>query len=276
MSDQPARTSVFELLNGRQIQAGRVSYLVTPDWEQGRTIFGGILSALAAQAMRDVCGAGWPLRALQTNFVGPVSSGWVHVDITLLRQGKNVRQVKAQILQAGPDGQEQVSGVLLGVFGTGRESKLAPLSPAQPPVANAPEQSLRMPVIPGMTPNFTQHLEMHLAEGALPFSGGGNWTSRYHLRLNDAAALDAELTTIILTDAGPTPALSRNTGFAPASSVSWALELRPIDLTNHGGLWRLDQDTVVFGDGYANDRAHLWTPDGQLAAMGYQVVAVYA
>ena len=276
MSDHAARTSVLELLNGRQILASRVSYQLTPDWEQGRTIFGGILSALAAQAMRDVCGADWPLRALQTNFVGPVSSGMVHVDITLLRQGKNVRQVKAQILQAGPDGQEQVSGVLLGVFGTGRDSKLPPLSPAQPAVAHAPEQSMRMPVIPGLTPNFTQHLEMHLAEGALPFTGSGNWASRYHLRIADGAELDAELTAIILTDAGPTPALSLANGFAPASSVSWALELRPIELQDRAGLWRLDQDTIVYGEGYANDRAHLWTPEGQLAALGYQVVAVYA
>ena len=27
--------------------------------------------------------------------------------------------------------------------------------------------------------------------------------------------------------------------------------------------------------GYANEQGHLWTPDGQLAALGYQVVAVY-
>ena len=58
--------------------------------------------------------------------------------------------------------------------------------------------------------------------------------------------------------------------------MSWALELRPIELQDRAGLWRLDQDTIVYGEGYANDRAHLWTPEGQLAALGYQVVAVYA
>ena len=101
MSDHAARTSVLELLNGRQILASRVSYQLTPDWEQGRTIFGGILSALAAQAMRDVCGADWPLRALQTNFVGPVSSGMVHVDMNAKR-ALAILIEGAHLLDAGP------------------------------------------------------------------------------------------------------------------------------------------------------------------------------
>lgn len=43
---------------------------VSEDWLQGRTSFGGLISAFAVQAMRDVAGSAWPadvsLRALQT------------------------------------------------------------------------------------------------------------------------------------------------------------------------------------------------------------------
>lgn len=269
-------TSLASLLAARTVQDHRVTFRATEDWQQGRTIFGGLLSALSVQAMRDVCGADWPLRALQTNFVGPVSLEPFQVEITLLRQGKNVRQVKATVTQADAQGVAQVCGVLLGVFGTGRESQIAARKPVQPPVAIAAKDANPLPYLPGLTPNFTQHLDFRLGEGAFPFTGGGDWLTRYHVRLKDAAGVDNELIAIILTDAGPTPALSQAKSFAPASSVSWALELRPVAHADPEGLWRLDQDTIAYDEGYANDRSHLWTPDGQLAAFGYQVVAVYA
>jgi acyl-CoA thioesterase len=271
-----AVTPLAALLAARQIQSPRVTFRVTDDWQQGRTLFGGLLSALSVQAMRDVCGADWPLRALQTNFVGPVSLEPFQVEVELLRQGKNVRQVKATVLQADAQGQTQVCGILLGVFGTGRASQIPTRRPTQPAVPVAAKDATTLPYLPGLTPNFTQHLDFRLAEGAFPFTGGGDWLTRYHLRMKDSLGVDNELIAIILTDAGPTPALSQAKAFAPASSVSWALELRPVSDVDPEGLWRLDQDTIAYDEGYANDRAHLWTPDGQLAAFGYQVVAVYA
>jgi len=276
MSESSPLTSLSALIAARVVQAHRVSFNATQDWQQGRTVFGGLLSALAAQAMRDVCGSDWPMRALQTNFVGPVALGTFHVDVALLRQGKNVRQVKATVVQADAQGVEQVCGILLGVFGGGRHSEIPSRQPVQPPVPLNPEAAVTLPYLPGLTPNFTQHLEFRLAEGTFPFSGGGDWLTRYHLRLKDTEGVDSELVAIMLTDAGPTPALSQAKTFAPASSVSWALELRPVKNVDPQGLWRLDQDTIAFDEGYTNDRAHLWTPDGQLAALGYQVVAVYA
>jgi hypothetical protein len=34
-------------------------------------------------------------------------------------------------------------------------------------------------------------------------------------------------------------------------------------------------ETKAGADGYVNQSAKLWTPNGQLASLGYQVVAVY-
>ncbi len=42
------------------------------------------------------------------------------------------------------------------------------------------------------------------------------------------------------------------------------------------GLWRMDKTALATGEGYVNEKTELWAPDGQLAALGYQVVAVYA
>lgn len=278
MSDisTPPLQTLPELLTTRSAEEARVRFHVGGDWGQGRTTFGGLLSLLAVQAMRDVCGTDWPLRALQTSFVGPVVPGPVDIEVHLLRQGKNVRQVQARLLQADASGEEQVAGVLLGVFGTGRDSTLPALSPARPDVEKDPDAALKLPFIPGLTPNFTQHLEFRVAEGGLPFTGAENWHSRTHVRVKQPGDVDAELQAVLMADAGPTPALQRLNGFAPASSVSWALELRPVVLSEPTGFWRMDKDALVTGEGYVNERTTLWTPCGQLAALGYQVVAVYA
>jgi acyl-CoA thioesterase len=269
-------TTLAQMLASRQRDGQRIVFQVSPDWTQGRTIFGGLLSALVVQAMRDVCGADWPLRALQTNFVGPVAPGAMTVDVTLLRQGKNVRQVQARVFQLDEQGQEQTGGVLLGVFGTGRESALPHLRPERPTVDKAPHESLKLPFIPSLMPAFTQHLDFRHAEGGLPFTGSKEWHSRTHVRLHESDGVDAELQAVLLADAGPTPALAQLKGFAPASSVSWALELRPVDIGDPKGFWRMDKDALATGEGYVNEKTSLWTPCGQLAALGYQVVAVYA
>jgi acyl-CoA thioesterase len=252
-----------------------VTFTAGEDWGQGRTLFGGLLSALSVAAMRDVFGSEWPLRALQTSFVGPVAFGRFDVKVHLLRQGKHVRQVQAHVVQTDEAGQEVIAGVLLAVFGNERESTLPLLTLHQPPVEKAPLDLPALPFIPGLTPNFTQHLDFRLAEGAYPFMGADSWNTRTHIQLKDATGVDPELLSIILADAGPTPALAQLKKPSPASSVSWALELRPVLGADTRAYWRMDKDALAAGAGYVNERTTLWTPDGQLAALGYQVVAVY-
>lgn len=277
----PGTTTLQQLLRTRRrVEASgeppRIRFHVTPDWQQGRTTFGGLLSALVVQAMRDACGADWPLRALQTNFVGPVAPGDFDVEVHLLRQGKNIRQVQARVLQADANAQVQIGGVLIGVFGTARESALPHLRPEHVPASKDLDASFKWPFVPNMTPAFTQHLDFRQAEGGLPFTGSKEWHSRVYVRLHESDGVDSELQAVLLADAGPTPALAQLTGFAPASSVSWALELRPVEVGATDGFWRMDKDALATGDGYVNEKTTLWTPCGQMAALGYQVVAVYA
>jgi acyl-CoA thioesterase len=253
-----------------------VRFTAGPDWGQGRTLFGGLLSALSVVAMRDVCGQDWPLRALQTSFVGPVAPGVFEIQVILLRQGKHVRQVQALIRQNDPQGQSVVAGVLLAVFGNGRESSLPLLTPIQRPTARSVQEATALPFMPGLTPNFVQHVDFRLAEGSFPFTGADSWSDCTYVRVNDSQGLDSELLSVILADVGPTPALSRLKAPAPASSVSWALELRPVPDVDLQAHWRTDRDTLAAGEGYVNDRTLLWTPDGRLAALGYQVQSVYA
>lgn len=273
---------LYALLQGRRVNGSQVEFDISEDWLQGRTTFGGLISTLAVQAMRDVAGAAWPddvsLRALQTSFVGPVGVGSVQIDVQVLREGKNVRQVQARASQSG-----QLAAVLLAVFGASRVSSLPELKPMRPDVAKGPDELPALPFIPGLTPNFIQHIDFRWAEGGIPFSGSDLWHSRIHLKLHPgegapasapAAAYANELLTVLLADAPPTPVLGRMKTPGPASSVTWALELRPV--ASSEGWWRVDSEAQASGQGYVNQQSTLWAPDGSLAAYGYQVVAVYA
>ncbi len=275
MNTSATLPTLATLLSQRVVTAPVVQFEIGEDWQQGRTLFGGLLSALAVQAMRDICGADWPLRALQTSFVGPVNAGSFSVEVHLLRQGKNIRQVKAQLMQT-QDGQTTVAAVFLGVFGAARTSSLDTLKPEMPAHAKSVEASMQLPFLAGLTPNFTQHFDFRLAEGAYPFMGADTWLSSTHIRLKAPDAVDSELLSVMLADAGPTPPLARLKAPAAASSVSWALELRGVPDVAADAFWRMDKEAHVVADGYVNETTRLWTPDGQIAALGYQVVAVYA
>lgn len=257
------------LLERRRRHGDRFTYDITDDWRQGRTTFGGLIAALGVDAMRDVTGGEWPLRALQASFVAPVAND-VKVLVHLLRQGRSIRQVQATLTSQG-----HVAAVLLGVFGQARAWSLPALHAQRPPVAIAPEAAYKRPFVEGEVPNFLVHLDARWAEGDLPYAGGEHWHSKIHLRLRDGAA-DPELTSVLLADVPPTPAVGQLTQQAPASSVSWELELvpaaAPYDLTDW---WRVDTVAIAAADGYVNQRTTLWAPDGTLAALGYQVAAVY-
>lgn len=268
-------TPLTTLLAGRRRHDDLVSFDIPPDWLQGRTSFGGLIATLTVQAMRDVAGSAWPaavkLRALQTSFIGPVGQGAMDVKVTLLREGKNIRQVQALVQQQG-----QVSALLLGVFGVDRETIVPAKSPERPPVAQSPEET-PLRTLKGGAPQFTQHMDMRFAEGAAPFSGEHSELSKIHLRLlGEPAPIDLELLTVLLADVPPTPVISNFNQPTPASSVSWELELRPLaQAPSPEGWWRADTDVLACGGGYVNHVTRLWAPGGELAALGYQVAAIY-
>lgn len=272
-----AQTPLSALLEGRIAGSGSVQFDIPEDWLQGRTTFGGLIAVLAVQAMRDIAGAHWPagvrLRALQTSFIGPIGKGSVQVVVQVLREGKNVRQVQALVRQG-----EDTGAVLLGMFGNDRETALPVLAPEQPKVALSPEQAMPVPFLPGVVPNFIQHMDMRWAEGGLPFSGSNDWHNRIHLRLKHAGdVINTELLAVLLADAPPSPVIGRFSRPTPASSVSWELELLPIDSSPEAasGFWRVDTDALAATGGYVNEVSRLWTPSGRLASLGYQVVAAY-
>ena len=271
-----ALTPFSSVIAGRERQGRSVTFHLHADWQQGRTAYGGVVAAVAAQAMRDVAGAAWPadvtLRSLQCAFVSVVAAGDVTAQVEVLRQGRNVCHVMARVGNGDAPG-----SVLIGVYSADRPSVMTPRAPQRPP-APAEADALRELVFRAdRMPPFFQHLDARVAWGERPFSGRRSDRSVIHLKLRDpgVGTLEPEVLAVLLGDMPATPALSELPGPAATSSVTWALELRPVPRAGVDGWWRIDSESVVVDGGYVNHAARLWAPDGRVAALGTQVVTAF-
>ena len=265
----PSIHPLSDLIAAARREGDSLIYPIFDDWGQGRATFGGLVASLSVHAMHTIADDPRPLRALQTNFIGPVGPGEMRVEVQQLRGGKNVSQFEARVFQNG-----ELAAVLIGVFGSARESAVAAMRPQQPAsrdAASLPD----VPFVAGAMPNFIQRVGFRWAEGDAPFAGGKAMHSKIHVKLRDGAAVHPELLTVLLADAPPTPMLGHFDKLTMASSVSWSLELLPLEAPPGDGWWRVDTEVFAYAGGYGHQQTRLWTPEGALAALGYQVVAVF-
>ncbi|MGC8121584.1 acyl-CoA thioesterase [Marinobacter sp. VGCF2001] len=245
--------------------------VIPPDWGQGRATFGGLVAALVFEAMAAKVTEGRAMRALQVSFVGPVEPDVpVRVEAEILREGKAVSQVQGRIIQNG-----EPRLVCLGSFGGGRESAVR-VAPTLAPEATPADQCQSLPHIPKVTPEFTRHIEMRWAFGHMPFSGKGGREMGGWMKFREAPERITDAHIVALVDAWPPALLPHLKGPAPASSLSWALEIvhpRP-DIKPDD--WLLYRATIDQADaGYGHTHAGIWTAEGELVALSRQTVTVF-
>lgn len=242
-------------------------------WGQGRSVFGGLAAALVYQALRKRAPADRPVRSLAITFVAPMQCETpVHIEIEVLREGRAVSQLLARALQNG-----QVVTLMQASFGAGRASSVA--VDAEPaPKLNAPEDSQQFPYLPGITPEFTRHLEMCWAQGGLPFSGTparemAGWV-RLRGELPPVSVDEAAL--LALVDAWPPALLSHLQRPAPGSSLTWTIEfVQPLPVADVGEYFCYQARIEHARDGYGHVAANLWTARGDLLAISRQTVVIF-
>ncbi|TBW56229.1 thioesterase family protein [Marinobacter halodurans] len=247
------------------------SLVIPASWGQGRATFGGLVAALTFLKMQAAVQPGRPLRALQVAFVGPVTVDEpVSFEVELLREGRAASQVQGRLVQGG-----EVRLSALASFGGDRESSVQ-VSPDPAPEAPAPEQCPELGYIAGMTPEFTRHIEMRWAFGHFPFAGRpvremGGW-----MRFREAGEAMGDAHVIALVDAWPPAVLQHLKQPAPASSMSWSLEIvhpRPEMKADEPLLYRAVIDQA--GGGYGHTHATIWNGQGELVALSRQTVTVF-
>lgn len=244
---------------------------VPEGWGQGRAAFGGLVASLLYQHASLNVAQGQTLRSFSLSFVAPVVPGSLQLHSEVLRQGKSVLQVQVSARQ-----QEQVVAVMLISLGAARSSTIK--VPGQPaPAMKAPQDSLLLPFIKGMTPDFLAHIELAWAEGGMPFSGSESPDFAGYMRYREPLKSPCLAAFIALVDAWPPSLLPMFRGPAPASSLTWTMELIGDPASYDGDAWwQYQVQTDHCADGYGQARATVWAPDGQLMALSRQTVTVFA
>lgn len=248
----------------------RATAVVPPGWEQGRATFGGVVLGQALAAARRTLPEPRPCLAIVAAFPAPVGAGEVELRLRPLRHGRAVSSVHVELHQ-GSD----VGCVALVTFGSPRPSAVdvpPPPRPTLPPPDEVP------PMVPRGAggPEFTRFLDYRIGFGTRPFSGEdvreiGGWC-----RFRDEPGPLGEEHVLGLVDAWPSPAVSRLATRAPAASITWSIELLPIEADPApDGWWLYHADLEAARDGYAHAAARLWSPAGRLAALSRQAVAIF-
>ena len=264
---EPERTRYADLL----AEAAGGAAVLPADWGQGRSIFGGLSAALALRAARSRVDDDRPPRSILVSFVGPVTPGEVKIDTRVLAAGRSAVHLQATLEQEG-----QARTVVMATFGRERESSLTVAAPPRPS-APPPDGLPAMPKIPGLVPAFTRHFGYRWTGGGLPYSGSEESVIHGWCRFVERAERTTEEWILGLVDAWPAPVVSMMSTPAPASTMTWGVDFVRVEPeAPTDDWWLFESRTEQARGGYAQTRAALWSPAGDLAAVSRQTVAYYA
>jgi Thioesterase-like superfamily len=244
------------------------SVSVPDDWLQGRSLFGGLQSALTLRAMRGLVPADLPLRVLQTTFVAPVA-GAVNIHARVLRAGKGTTHAEARMVEG-----DQTTTLVVGVFGRGRPSR-AEVAPTVAGLGDVHDPFV-FPFVPGLSAAFAQHFKMRVLSGPLPFTASSlPPRGVLEVTLDDRGAT-SEAHVVAIADAIPPLAFAMLTAPAPGSSVTWTLELLVdrFDTLPLAG-WTVHAEVRAGHNGYTSQFSTIVAPGGQPVAMSHQSMVVF-
>jgi acyl-CoA thioesterase len=257
-------------LDGTRVQPdgpGRYTAEIGVDWSLRPLPQGGIVTALALRAMDAELGdAEQRLRTLHTTFITQVAHGEVDIDVDLLRRGRSMSHLRAEVRNRGADR----GHVTTAVFGAPRRG--FDFTDLRPPCSVPPPQdcrSFRDPPPPGVPVFPPMPFWERLVEGR-PALGHAPWDEyvpdraerAYWYRFDQPPFLADgtidPLSLVVLADTMPGAAgeklgPSNREWFAPS-----------IDLTVHllddcRSAWVLAHNRARHaGDGYASADMALW------------------
>lgn len=245
---------------------------VSSDWEQGRTLYGGISASLVYQAMRESVNSQKVIRSLSTSFIGPIEADKeFSISIEVLREGKNVVQVIGRLVQ-----NNQVALISQASFGMARQSKIHVSSPLQHAMAY-PQKPKGMPNIPKVTPKFIRHFDLAQTKGGWPFTGKKESDLHGWMRFKEQPSDFSDAHLIALIDIWPPTVLQLLRWPTAASTMSWSLEfIHPNQKPTANDWLAYQAKTNQAADGYAHTEANIWNKHGSLIAISRQVVTVFS
>ncbi len=241
---------------------------VGDDWLQGRTLYGGLSSALCYEAATRQFADLPPLRAAQFAFVGP-ASGALTIRVEEMRRGKSTAFIDVDLI-----GEAGLATRAILCFGAARASRVT--HSAVPQLAVPPPDKSTTFFGDAKPPlNFMQHFEWRCAGGNMPLSRASDPTMLLWLRHRDTATKPSVGSLLALADAPPPAAIVLCETFAPISTMTWSIDLHSDTIATDDGwfLVRTAADTVV--DGYSGQAMTVWNAAGAPLMSSRQSVAVF-
>lgn len=237
-----------------------------PGWFAPMGPNGGYLAALVVRAMdATVADTGRPARSITLHYLRAPKAGPVQITITTERSGRSASYLSARLAQEGED-----KILALGAFAGDFDTALEYATPA--PELPDPGTIEPVPYLDGVTPEIVRQMDMRVAIGPYPFTGGNEALTGGWLRLADARAPDAALLACYADAWWP----------APFSRLERPVGAPTIDLTVHfrapGEAALVDAEEplrAVFRSttshgGFFEEDGSLWSPDGVLLAQSRQ------
>lgn len=254
-------TSLTALLAGAERTGTGFTTAIPSNWLQGRTAYGGLSSALALAAAKQVEADLPPLRSAQIAFIGPLA-GVVTARATTLRRGRNAAFVQADIVSEAGLGFRATF-----VFMAALESAVALDSSARadraPPAADA---TLYTGPAEFFTGNFN-FFDLKDAAGPVEWLRWG--------RLIEREGLDPEVELMALGDALPPAAFKLFGKMTPLSSLTWQVNVVKPRPVTRDGWWLIQAETDTAQNGYSSQRMRMWDANGELVIEGMQGVAIF-
>ncbi|WP_206483958.1 thioesterase family protein [Thalassotalea sp. G2M2-11] len=240
-------------------------------WTQGRTVFGGLSACLLLAAAEEKVSKDKDLHSLYTSFIGPLLANEpFEIEVSILREGKNVVQVLSKAMQNG-----QVAVLQQSCFGSKRASDIV--------IDHIPSHTMIKPEgarflqdnLEG-APNFIQNFDLYLSDGGGPFSGSSESHTHGWMRFKEAPQVITNAHIVCLIDTWPPTFAQQLKSPAPLSTMNWYLEFINPGVKCNPTDWLAYQcDASYAKGGYGYSDAYIWSNTGEVIAKSHQTITVF-
>lgn len=264
MTDSTSFQAIMDTLAAN----GGNSVTIPEGWAQGRALYGGLIAAVAAEAMGMALENPRPIRTLLGNFVAPGPVGELTVKTDILREGRAVVQSRSDVL-AG----DQVCFTATAAFGDDRPGAIVPheFSFDPKPRDSVPGMDSATRLLPGFLSNF----DVRWTGGGIPMSNSKDRKTAMWVRHKSDMSAYPIANLVGIADMPPPVMLSHYDRLIRASSMSWSLEF-VVPLHQIETEWfYLDFTLEAAANGYSQQSGLIFAEDGTLVALSRQCMVYF-
>jgi acyl-CoA thioesterase len=265
MSDSDLNEILSNLLESN---AGKTHF--GEQWSQGRAAFGGIAASFAITQMRKLLDTPQPIRSLMVSFIGPLPPGEVQTTAKVLRRGKNVTQMSADVCS-----DDNLCLQAMAVFGNPRPSISVPSAYEFHPVAR--EKGVNFEQHKHRQPPFLRYFDGYWVSPGVSFSGKAASQLNMWVRHKADMTLHPIEKMVVIADIPPPVILSHfEKPPVPSSSLTWSLEFVIPPEQIHSEWFYLEYSIESAADGYTQQAGKIFTETGKLCALSRQCMVYFA